>query len=390
MPNRCRCEIIHVIDPEILEQIRKSVEQCVELDKPVLQKLLSEVEQLKVGQRRIQPRATTSVSLVGADGGNNELRFDPFAIQIIRVVDSNQNEYWTEVISPTTPLDDLNAKHIDSDGKAKSPLGRMMVALGVTSISKLTPMIKAVKADEQRPPSWTQVYRELTEWAVLLDLLKKDYGSDTLIVFDGLLRSKVFQGALFRELGKLFLGEISRLKKARRSVFLVGVAKHSKVIERYRLAMKIAGVLRGDFPSYVEVPRDIEAKAYVWPEYSRGSESEDSGGEAPKFLNGKMFLVKFGNRAADAVWPVDVFEPQVPEAATIFGYLVKDAEEGFPVALYPRCLQKAHEAAALSGLGMEMLQDLIYSGLRRSLGARGSILDEFQFESADPAQARYR
>ncbi len=80
---------------------------------------------------------------------------------------------------------------------------------------------------------------------------------------------------------------------------MVGVAKHSKVIERYRLAMKICGILRGNYPAYVEVPYDVEAKAYVWPEYARGEENED-GGEAVKFLIGKMFLVKFGRRPSDA------------------------------------------------------------------------------------------
>ncbi|HVZ68529.1 MAG TPA: hypothetical protein VG891_03645 [Rhizomicrobium sp.] len=379
-----------MLDPRILATLKESVQQCIELDKPLLDQLVNEIQPLRSSQRRIQPRAATSVSLVGADGGNNELRFDPFQVQIIRIVDSNENEYWTEVISPTSPLEQLNNRHIGENGEARSPLGRMMLALGVRSLSAITPMIKDVQPGEPRPPSWTQVYRELTEWAVLLDLLKKDYGSDTLIVFDGLLRSKVFSRTLFRDLGTLFKAEIDRLARSRRNVFLVGVAKHSKVIERYRLAMKILGVLRDPFPAFVEVPRELEAKAYVWPEYARGQDDESEGGEQAKYLNGKMFLVKFGNRPGDTIWPVDVFEPQTQHASTIFGYLVKDAEEGFPVALYPRCLQKAHEAAALSGLGMDMLQDIIFAVMRLSLGDRGTVLDEFQFESNDPAAARYR
>ncbi len=79
-----------------------------------------------------------------------------------------------------------------------------MIGLNVRSLAALSPMIYEVREGQQRPPSWTQVYRELTEWAALLDLLKKDYGSDTLIIFDGLLRSKVFRGTLFRELGTAF------------------------------------------------------------------------------------------------------------------------------------------------------------------------------------------
>ena len=41
---------------------------------------------------------------------------------------------------------------------------------------------------------------ELVEWAVLFALLKKDFGTDTLIVCDGLLRSKVFAKDLFASL----------------------------------------------------------------------------------------------------------------------------------------------------------------------------------------------
>jgi hypothetical protein len=39
---------------------------------------------------------------------------------------------------------------------------------------------------------------------------------------------------------------------------------------------------------------------------------------------------------------------------------------------------------------MDMLQDVIFHEMRRSLGDKAPILDEFQFESDDPAQSRYR
>ena len=32
---------------------------------------------------------------------------------------------------------------------------------------------------------------------------------------------------------------------------------------------------------YVKIPRELEAKAYVWPEYAKGAESEGEEGEAP-------------------------------------------------------------------------------------------------------------
>jgi hypothetical protein len=135
--------------------------------------------------------------MVGTDGGNNELRFDPFLVQIIRVVDSNRNELWLEVVTPTTPIAELNSRHFEND-RPISPLGRMMQALGVHSVADLSFMLRDGTQEKPRSPSWINVYREVTEWAVLLDMTKKDYGSDTLIIFDGFLRSKVFKGTLFK------------------------------------------------------------------------------------------------------------------------------------------------------------------------------------------------
>jgi hypothetical protein len=377
-----------MIDPEELKQLKAQVAECVIKDRGLLDELLGEVEQLRQKEQRIQPRSTTSVSVVGTDGGNNELRFDPFMVQVVRIVDSNRNQLWLEIVSPTTPVAQLDARHLAPDGAPLSPLGRMMVALKVSSVNQLSPVIRDGTEHNPRSPSWTNVYRELTEWAVLLDLTKKDYGSDTLIIFDGFLRSKIFKGTLFRDYGALLHEEIKRHKSLRRNVYVVGLAKHSAVLTRYRLALKLKRILRSDYPAYVAVPRELEQKAYVWSEYARGRENEGEG-EAAKFVNGKMFLIKFGNRTHDPIWPVDLFEPQADSASQAFGYLVQDAVEGFPVALYPRSLQKAHEAAALVGLDMDFLQDVIVDGVRDVLGEEARVLDEFALEPSDPAQARY-
>jgi hypothetical protein len=81
-------------------------------------------------------------------------------------------------------------------------LGHMMAFLKVSDLTKLSHMIRRNDSDD-RPtsPSWVQVYRELVEWAILFSLVRNHtFGSDTLIVCDGLLRSKVFAGEHFRTL----------------------------------------------------------------------------------------------------------------------------------------------------------------------------------------------
>jgi len=359
-------------------------------DRGVLDTLRGEIRPLLAGVRRIQPRTSTAISLVGTDGGNTSLRFDPFLVQLIRVVDSANNEYCLEAITPTTSTAALSARQLDRPG-GPTNLGRMMRYLGVRELAELSPMIR--RDSDRRPPSpsWVQVYRELVEWATLFSLVReKDFGTDTLIVADGLLRSKVFAGDLFiRYLRGIEEGIAAQLQKNRRQIYLVGVAKGSKVLERYRLAMALEGVLTVDYPAYVEIPRAIEEKAYIWSEYARGDDQQRESAEVNKFVGGKMFFVKFGKGRRDPVWPIDLYLPQVGQAQAIMGYLLADAIEGFPVPFYPRCLQRAHENASLVDFDLDILQDEIFDGIRLALGADAPVLDAFRLQDADPAHARY-
>jgi hypothetical protein len=78
---------------------------------------------------------------------------------------------------------------------------------------------------------------------------------------------------------------------------------------------------------------------------------------------GKMYLVKFGDHPFDPVWPVDIAEWQVNQTERILGQLTVDAQQGFPIPDYPMCIQRAHGYAKLSGLEVEVLQDLLVRGM---------------------------
>ena len=379
-----------MIDSATQAQLKDAIADCIDTDQGILNKLREEIRPLRNTSRRIQPRETTSISIVGTDGGNNQLQFDPFLIQLVRVVDSSNNEYCLQAVSPTTPVEKLNSLQFPNDGSQQPALGEMMEFLGVTSLPSLSHMIRPTDSGKPVSPSWVQVYRELVEWSILFSILKQGFGTDTLIVCDGLLRSKVFAKDLFQRLLQGIRTRIDeKWQRSRRRIYLAGVAKHSKVLSRYRLAMALEGVLQTDYPTYVEVPRDVEERAYVWSEFARGDDRADEGGEINKFVGGKMFLVKFGSHRRDPVWPVDIFVPQISDAQVILGSLLADTINGFPVPHYPRCLQKAHENAALVDFDFDILQDFIYEGVRASLKGDASILDVFQLQDADPAQKRY-
>jgi hypothetical protein len=381
-----------MLEPDSHAEIRRAFAETLEADRALLDKLRTEVRPLRSSVKRIHSRATTSISLVGTDGGNNRVEFDPFLIQLIRVVDSSNNEYCLEAVTPTTSVRQLSARQFGSNGEPITSLGKMMSQLGVHDLTALSHMIRDTDDGYPKSPSWVQVYRELMEWSILLAIVReKDFGSDTLIVFDGLLRSKVFAKELFRHYLGLLKEAIEHKHSCnRRKIYVVGMAKHSKVLSRYRLAMALEGILNTTFPAYVEVPRQLEEQAYVWSEYARGDDRElENITEVNKFVGGKMFFVKFGKHPTDPIWPVDVFHPQTNEVQAIMGYLLADALDGFPVPLYPLCLQRAHENAALVDFDFDVMQDRVFDGLREILAGEAGVLDRFRFQTSDPSAQRY-
>ena len=79
-----------MIELDSLSTLKTAMRQRVADDAVLLDELCADVRPLRSATRRIQPRATTAISLVGTDGGNNKIHFDPFLIQIVRVVDSSR------------------------------------------------------------------------------------------------------------------------------------------------------------------------------------------------------------------------------------------------------------------------------------------------------------
>ncbi|MRR36517.1 hypothetical protein EG829_17970 [bacterium] len=387
-----------MFDPEDLAVLREAIRGCAGGDARVLDAICAEVRMLKPEVRIVRPRSTTAVSLVASDGGNNRLEFDPFLFQMVRVVDSCGKQLCLDVVSPTTDTDELSRRQFDERHRPITDLGFLMDELGVSThhLHNLSPMIPLGRDVRESPEkvgtSWVQVYRDLVEWAVLYRLIvDRSFGTDTLIVRDGLLRSKIFAKDLFvRMMARIEEAIEAARRDHKRSVYLVGVAKHSKVLQRYQLAMALEDVIPGGDARYVRIPSELEAKAYKWSEWARGREDAQAGGEVAKFKAGEMFFVRFGYRTSDPVWSVDLLEDQADKAQEVFGYLLADAINGFPVPYYPRCLQTAHEHAQVAGFDATIMQHEVLEAVRDLLPAeRRPILDRAQLDSGDVSERRY-
>src|SRR5439155_25342845 len=56
---------------------------------------------------------------------------------------------------------------------------------------------KVRETPDEVSPSWVLVYRDLCEWAALYECIcYRSFATDTLMVRDGLLRSKLFRGGI--------------------------------------------------------------------------------------------------------------------------------------------------------------------------------------------------
>jgi hypothetical protein len=61
-----------MIEPESLTDLKHQIAGRITGDQALLDQLRREIRPLRSEVRRIQPRSTTALSLVGTDGGNND------------------------------------------------------------------------------------------------------------------------------------------------------------------------------------------------------------------------------------------------------------------------------------------------------------------------------
>jgi hypothetical protein len=373
-----------MFDDDQIKELKALIAEQVAAGQVEMNHLISQARAMSGSVKVIKPRSATSVALMASDGGNNRVAFNPFELQVVRVVDSKGKELCLEVVSPMYDIDELGRRQFLANGEPGTALGRMMSDLGVRTLQELSPMMSG------RSPSWVQVFRDLCEWATLYELIcHRPWATDTLIVRDGLLRSKIFAGGLFVQLGELMWDAIERIRKTdRRRIWLAGLAKRTQVLEHYRLAISLSKVFDNGAPCFAKVPQSMLDNVYRWEEYTR-SVDDARHGEAPKFNFGSMHFVRFGPYAGDPIWTVDLMSRQEGEAQAIFGYLLADAEAGFPIPFYPNCIQQADDFSRVADLDMDIVEDQLVDAVRDLVGEdNADVIDALRLAS-DVAARRY-
>jgi hypothetical protein len=260
---------------------------------------------------------------------------------------------------------------------AVPPLERLCSDLGVESLEELSFLIRGLKKPGKSTGA-LRCYRDIVEWAVLYDLVANpaiQWGGDTILVRDGLLRTKSFTRDILPQIDRKFRLATASHAKRNVAISLVGVAKQSAVLGRLAIALELEATFHKSFPCYVRVDAEIEEDCYnfdrTWLDTYETSEPDDEGKRQYQSM-GQLFLVKFGDRPMDPVWPVDIAVWQVAQADKILGQLTADAQQGFPIPDYPMCIQRAHDFAKLTGLEIAVLQDLLLQGICQNLSPEES------------------
>ena len=224
------------------DEIKRRVFEAYKREDPIIQELREFAKTLSNDVKPIRPYSVNAVSFVSADGGDNRLSFNPAVIELVRVVDSRGNQCALDAIAGNSKSEDFNERTNTGSHLMVMPLQRLCKDLNM-SVLDLSYLLKSI--DEGKSTGAVRTYRDIVEWAVLYDLLKyREWGSDTIIVREGLLRTKSFKREVFPKIDQKIREACEEHKKKNVNVSIVGVAKQSAVLSRLAIALELEGTLQ--------------------------------------------------------------------------------------------------------------------------------------------------
>jgi hypothetical protein len=329
-----------------LNNAAQELREAAQVELPKVEILRNKVRALTV--QELGYRQCLAVAPVATDGGENRLSFDPLNVEILRVADSEGREHFQKFI-PLGGNPEQIQKLFEDVPLLKIFLDRIKVPY--RDLSFFLPGNKREPAEEEAKlgPSdedlrkYVRSFRDIAEWAVVLDLAYSGKGVKMLVIRDGLLRSKSMSIKAMEALAKAFKQAYQET-----GAMLVGVAKRSKVLSYLSLALALEETLRKPYPCFVEVNKELEEECYnfagTWMQ-----------GQA----FGKMHLAKLVEGRDAPVFPIDIPEWLMDRRKEVLEYLAETAKASYPTPGYPQPLVRAHENANLQGLEMSVLGDML-------------------------------
>src|SRR5437762_3876742 len=177
-----------------LERLKTKIRGAQLSNDPILARFRDFARRLKQDIKALRRYSVNAVAFVSTDGGDNRLTFNPSVIELVRVVDSRGNECALDAVANTTGLAELESRAKAGTPSTVAPLQRLCTDLK-RNLRDLSYLIRAAGTPGKSTGA-LRCYRDMVEWAVLYDLITNpslQWGSDTILVRDGLLRTKSFR-----------------------------------------------------------------------------------------------------------------------------------------------------------------------------------------------------
>src|SRR5205809_7840886 len=172
-----------------LKEVREQLRRALEVERPLLGALRDQVRGF--GIHELGYRQCYAISPVATDGGENRLTFDPLNLEIIRVVDSEGLERFQKIL-PLSGGTGIFRAAFDSKQPKHSPvLARFLERLDI-EYGDLFYFLDPARAEGDLRAA-VRPFRDIVEWAVLLDIAWDPGQTTALVVRDGLLRTKALR-----------------------------------------------------------------------------------------------------------------------------------------------------------------------------------------------------
>ena len=278
------------------------------------------------------------------DGGLFNMHFDPFEFDIVEVADSDGN-LKLKFAAPSGDFDDKDTlKSIIKDLNSNPIIRAFLDILGQDSLDEISEILTNKGS-----------LMEIGEFACIFNKLASVSPDErTIILKDGLLRTKKIKAELIEKLRK-------KLEDDKVHVKLVGVAKTSKVVFLLKAALMCENIFPRNQMGYVEIPREIENRAYTWSGHGKVNLEKPL-----DYAFGNLYIAKLSrtkNMLVTVEIPKDLKNGRKiysdTEVMEIMGYLAKDSMHSYPVMGYPQTIMRAHEHAVSLGLPSSILRDKI-------------------------------